>query len=315
MLDFFDTFYTLIHKKNNPFSRYFLYPLLRVPILYFINIFFPLYYRLTSKNEKYKLSSINKDCNRIIVSLTSFPARIDKVWLVIESMLRQVLKPDMIILWLSKEQFLSFDALPENLLKLQKRGLQIRFCNDDLKAHKKYYYSMQEFPDDIVITIDDDTIYHTNLVKYLVELYAKYPATICCCRAWKINSLNGDMLSYNKWSLINKEGLPSFDIFSTGLGGVLYPPHSLYKDVFNVDLFKELCFYADDVWLNVMAHLEGTKYAKTEYSSHFLPIKFKNRTRLRDMNITESANDIQINNLRDHYKKVLDKDPYSMLFN
>ena len=63
-----------------------------------------------------------------------------------------------------------------------------------------------------------------------------------------------------------------------------------------------------------MAHLKGTKYAKTEYSSHYLPIKFKNRTRLRDINVTESANDTQINNLRNYYKKILDKDPYHMLF-
>ena len=45
-----------------------------------------------------------------------------------------------------------------NCLDQQKRGLTIRFC-EDLKAHKKYYYAFKEYPDDIVITVDDDVIY------------------------------------------------------------------------------------------------------------------------------------------------------------
>ena len=51
---------------------------------------------------------INKDTNRkekIIVSLTSFPGRINEVWICIESLMRQTFKPDAIELWLSLKQF------------------------------------------------------------------------------------------------------------------------------------------------------------------------------------------------------------------
>lgn len=314
MINFFDTLYTFIHIKHNPLSRYFLYPFLRIPTLYFVNLFVPIYFRITANKDEYKLKKSDKASNRIIVSLTSFPPRINRVWLVIESIMRQELKPDKILLWLSKEQFSSLSELPKNLLRLQDRGLEIRFCNENLKAHTKYYYAMQEFPDDIIITVDDDILYNSYITQHLIELSEKYPQTICCCRGWEVKINDRNLAKYNEWKMINDAKSPSIDIFPTGVGGVLYPPHSLHKDVFNIDLLRELCFYADDVWLNVMAHLKGTKYAKTEYSSHYLPIKFKNRTRLRDINVTESANDTQINNLRNYYKKILDKDPYHMLF-
>ena len=51
---------------------------------------------------------INKDTNRqdkIIVSLTSFPGRINEVWICVESLMRQTFKPDAIELWLSLRQF------------------------------------------------------------------------------------------------------------------------------------------------------------------------------------------------------------------
>ena len=54
--------------------------------------------------SKIKLNSnyASKICHhKVIVSLTSFPARIDKVYLCINSLLRQSFKADKVILWLA----------------------------------------------------------------------------------------------------------------------------------------------------------------------------------------------------------------------
>lgn len=60
---------------------------------------------------------------RIIVSLTSYPARISVVFQVLERMLVQTLRPDKVILWLAKEQFPNREAdLPDELLALCEEG-------------------------------------------------------------------------------------------------------------------------------------------------------------------------------------------------
>ena len=61
----------------------------------------------------------------------------------------------MVILWLSKEQFPDRSFIPNSLLSLEKRGLIIELCEGDLRSHKKYYYALRQYPNDIIITIDD----------------------------------------------------------------------------------------------------------------------------------------------------------------
>ena len=78
---------------------------------------------------------------KYIVSLTSFPARINEVWICIDSLMRQTFKPDKIILWLADSQFPD-RVLPESLRKYEKKGLSICWC-DDLRSYKKFFYTIQ----------------------------------------------------------------------------------------------------------------------------------------------------------------------------
>ena len=93
------------------------------------------------RKKKIPAEPLNKEYRRekIIVSLTSFPARIDCVEYSVKSLMMQDYKPDRIILWLSNLQFKSEGELPDTLLVLKDKGLEIKFCNDDLRGHKKYF--------------------------------------------------------------------------------------------------------------------------------------------------------------------------------
>ena len=106
----------------------------------------------------------------VVVSFTSFPARIGYVYMTVESLLRQTALPGRIILWLSKEQFPTEETVPEHLKKLQNEVFQIRYVDGDIRSHKKYYYSFQEFPEKKVITVDDDMIYPPRLVEELLSV-------------------------------------------------------------------------------------------------------------------------------------------------
>lgn len=93
---------------------------------------------------------------RIIASLTSYPPRIHTAHLAIRSLLAQKTLPDLIVLWLYTGDFPNREAdLPQELLDVLARDVQIRWVEQDLKPHKKYYWAFQEFPDELVITFDE----------------------------------------------------------------------------------------------------------------------------------------------------------------
>ena len=138
----------------------------------------PVYYNITGC---FVGSGLNKKkrLHHTVVSLTSHPARIALVWLSVESILRQTYQPDKIILWLAKEQFSGISELPVSLKKLVGRGLTIEF-SDDLKSHKKYLFSLKEYPDSVVITVDDDFIFPYDTIECLYNFHEKYPHSVIC---------------------------------------------------------------------------------------------------------------------------------------
>lgn len=313
MINFFDKVYS-IKDKYRLLRKLKIYSLIRFSIKILSNILVPIYFNVTNLISHHNIEIYQNREKQIIVSLTSFPQRVNRIWIVIESIIRQELKPDRIILWLSINQFKDLNSLPKKLFKMQKRGLEIRFCEDDLRSHKKYYYAINEFLDDIIITVDDDVIYNSYIIKYLVQSHKNYPSSIICNHASKIRISRKTILPYKEWENIRMKCGPSSKIIPIGVGGVLYPPGSLHKDVFNIDIFKKTCFYADDIWLNTMARLKGTFSVKTNYYSNYLPVlNLKNKT-LNKRNIIGGLNDKQLNDLRKYYKNKKNIDPFENIF-
>lgn len=213
----------------------------------FLNIVYP----ICQKNRK--TMGIEKE-NQIIVSMASFPKRIDKVWITVSSIMNQTLKPKKIILWLAEDLFPGKEKdLPESLLKLKKRGLEIRFC-EDLWPHKKYFFAMQEFPDDIIVTVDDDVFYPENVLEQLWKIHQKYPRAVCCQRGHvMVYDKEGNIANYRDWDS-EVAGLmePTMQLFPIGCGGVLYPPHLLNETLFDKEEIRKLCLANDDIWLKTM---------------------------------------------------------------
>ena len=301
MVDFLDKIYTKIQDRNVFFSRMKIYSFQRLMIRVLSNILIPLFYQ--SGKVKHVLNPSKSAPVKYIVSLTSFPNRIGRVWIVVESILRQSHKPDKIILWLSSEQFRTLEELPQVLLNQQKRGLDIRFVKDDLKSHKKYFYALKEFPNDFLIIVDDDIIYPTTLISQLVELNAIYPKSIICHRAHRIKVENGKVLPYSSWNQIKDFDGPNCYIFFTSGGGTLFPPNSLHKEVLNDAIFKKYCFYTDDVWLNIMGRLNRTTIVKSNYFSSLLPIFNFRNVSLYSSNLIEGENDKQLQIVRSYCLK------------
>ncbi|RXM43990.1 glycosyl transferase [Flavobacterium sp. YO64] len=300
----------LIFKYNNINDKYkFLravkfYSIYRFLLKLIAITFVPIWFKISNLFKIYKLSPSTEE-KKVIVSLTTFPKRISIIWIVIECMLRQSVLPDKIILWLSKDQFSGLNDLPKSLLKLQKRGLEVKFCEGDLKSHKKYYYALKNYTDDIIITIDDDLFYPSYLVSDLLELHNNFPDSICCHRASKYKTFDGKLLSYKEWDERILISEPTLDIFFTTGGGTLFPPNCFSGDVLKAEVFMEICKYADDVWLNLLAQFNKTRIVKIQREDeNIMPILIIDNIELHSVNVTNDYNDIQFQNVVKYLKGI-----------
>lgn len=268
----------------------------------YCNVFFEKviawYYRLTPGGKVIP----KKRKRELIVSLTTIPRRIDTVWIVVESILRQSYKPDKVILWLAEDEFAGV-KLPRRLLKQQEKGLTVRYCKN-LRSYKKFYYTMLENPDAYVVTVDDDTIYAENMLKVMVKTYVENPKCVICNRSHIIKMKNGKTAPYKQWlhyenRWVNGEMQePSHAYFFTGCGGVLFPAWVLDRRLFDKDAFMKIAPMADDVWLNFICWVSGIKVKNTKGILGFIvAIETKSRSGLAAQNVGEHGNDSQILNV------------------
>ena len=94
---------------------------------------------------------------------------------------------------------------------------------------------MQQYPNDVITTIDDDVFYRSTLVRDLVKEHTKRKETIICTRSHKIRFDNGKILPYLKGDYETRDRVKSSHyLLATGVGVVLYPANSLPKYIFNM---------------------------------------------------------------------------------
>lgn len=249
-----------------------------------------------------------------IVSLTSFPKRFSTLWLVIESLKHQTIKPEKIVLYLSSEEVSGREDIPASLLAEEDDLFEIRFRERKLRAHGKYHYAMQDFPNKNIVTVDDDIVYAPTMLEALVDGHKIFPnevITNCTCQIL----LNNDRSAkpYKDWSKIKVVDCCrycSFDnLIPMGVGGVLYPANVLYRDALNFDLAKELSYLADDLWLYAQVVLNGKRVIKTSFdTAQNIPVYIKSNVTLTSVNVIECQNDVQMRKLREYYLRTLDYD-------
>ena len=194
---------------------------------------------------------------KIIISLTSYGNRLNTLSACLESLLNQTKKADKILVYLTDD--ITESHLPLSLHALQNKGIEYKFIPLDLKPHKKYYYAMQEFPDDIIVTVDDDVIYYKEMLSELYETYLKFPKCIVTGRAHEITFNNdGSFKAYDDWNWCSqKYEEPSMKLLATGAGSILYPPHLLDKKLLFNLAYIEHYITVDDLWLKTVEVLSN----------------------------------------------------------
>lgn len=242
---------------------------------------------------------------RVIVSLTTYPGRIDRVNIAIESLLHQSRPANMVVLWLAESQFPGGEnSLPPRLLEQKERGLHIEWCKD-IKSYKKLIPSLKKWPDDIIITADDDIVYRSDVIENLLESYDRHPDCVSTVRAHlMIFDESGFPLPYNDWKPEYSEfiGRPLMSLFPTTGAGTLFPPHILPDEVFNEETFMSLCSKADDIWIKCMLTLAGVPVVLACENTRLLLVEGTQEETLYSHNLTE--NDTQLEAVLNVYNEV-----------
>jgi hypothetical protein len=262
----------------------------------------PKYFLKTQKDFPRGINN-NPSDKKIIVSFTSFPERIEDVWIVVECLFRQSYKADKIILWLSESQFEGI-KLPESLLNQVKRGLEIFFVKDDMKSHKKYLYAFEKYPNDYIITVDDDLYYDNGFIQNLIKMKSKYPNEVVTNRAHQITfSEIGGIKKYSNWNHNITSHIPSYLTVQTGGFGTMYTKEDLFTSFNDIELIKKYIPYADDLWLKIQTLLVNKKIVtNNRYNKDPISVRNSQMQKLVKINVFDGGNDSQFKSVLEYFQ-------------
>ena len=194
----------------------------------------------------------------VVVSMTSYPARIRHAWIAIESLFRQDYPVFSIVLVLTKSQFPGL-RLPGKIRHQQKRGLTIIWVDKDGRSSDHIWPAYSMFKGSRIVSVDDDKFFPPHLLSSLVEESTRFPKAIIGARGWQMFPVDGRLEFGNGWTRADTAS-PSHSLFIPPGNGTLYPPGSLPPVAGDFDLMTTVCPTADDVWFWATATMFGSKF-------------------------------------------------------
>ncbi|CAH6905136.1 putative glycosyltransferase [Vibrio chagasii] len=223
-----------------------------------------------NRTQTGKITSEQNVCDSdVVVSVTTYSKRIHDIHLVIESIGRQTVLPNRVVLWLDENEFESIEALPIRIKNLISRGLEVKFC-ENLRSYKKLVPSLKFFPNSNIVTVDDDIIYPDDMIEILISEHLKYPGTIIGHRAHLITlDDHNNPKKYNDWIKNVSEGVRGDKVFITTGGGTFFPKQILNDEVLNQEVFMKYCPTADDIWVRIMTKLSGVQCKRVDDTRSF----------------------------------------------
>lgn len=234
----------------------------------------------------------------VIVSLTTFGDRLQKVDIAIRSILNQTYLPEKIMLNVHKSYQ---NQVPEKLKSLVSDFVELNWVEED-SPHIKLLPTLQQAPDKCIITVDDDVIYPRDLIEKLYLQHLNNPGHIIANHIRVIQrDRQGNLMPYKSWVFDGKSDNPKLYL-ALGFGGVLYPPAIFNSEVFDSEKYMQLCPKADDLWFKAMALRNEIEILPLqEKPASLYPIAGTQTISLKAENVVEDRNKTQWQALVDYY--------------
>lgn len=107
---------------------------------------------------------------RIIVSLTTYNKRIGNIPVVLDTIFAQTVSPDLIVLNLAYDEVISNDV--NNYI--ESHSIEVNRV-PDTKVYKKLIPTLKKYPQDCIISIDDDFLYPKGMIEDFLHIHKLYP--------------------------------------------------------------------------------------------------------------------------------------------
>lgn len=193
----------------------------------------------------------------IVISLTVIDSRINNLNKVINSILNKKTLPNIIHIFYSDTKNIVDNGISEseinNLIQSINNKVEIKISKtDNIGPYRKIIPALKIYTDHIIITIDDDEIFESDIVGDFLEAYYKYKCIICSV---------GRIIDFNNWmnmkdtidyyKKIYHTDKPYMNILPEGYGGILYHSNMFDKKFIDYDynnLSKEI-IQNDDIFI------------------------------------------------------------------
>ena len=171
------------------------------------------------------------------------------------------------------------------------------------EPHKKLTGSMRLYPEEILLTCDDDMIYDKQWLQLFWDEHQQRPESILAARTVYIQYDESEQpLPFTAWRKKPSGALNPKAHLPIGLWGTLYPPGSLHDDYDQAELFRSLAPLADDLWFKAMALRQGTLSLPTfNKPGEPIPIRGTQKIALKNINVKQGGNTRQWKALSDHF--------------
>ena len=244
----------------------------------------------------------------VVCSVTSYGKRVtDALPYMLYSLLGQTMMPKKVVVYLDNDW--SDEKLPAILKHFQKIGVE--FCYvEDIRSFKKLIPALQMYPNNPIITLDDDFYYNPSIIEWLVKEYeASDKRTVIGSWANIPQKRNGKYLPYHEW-MDCKYGNEQSEYALFAGNGTIYPPRIFDEEICNKDVFMNLCPTADDIWFWVMEKrlgintklIKGAGFGLHRSVNRIEEYDLTQKGTLFYQNVTQGKNDAQLRAVVEYYK-------------
>jgi hypothetical protein len=205
---------------------------------------------------------------RIVISLTTIPARVRSLAPVLRSLLDQDTPADRIILWLPSRSLRQNQDYPDAAEIDVPNGIEVMDC-EDLGPATKLLHSLRLENGALIIAVDDDVVYPRTLVSTLLSAHRNEPETAFGLRG--VNLQSGTRF-VDLWHVLSSgiDQVEPVDILF-GTWGYMVPAWLCDGAIHDFSGYPEAVRWVDDVW--VSGHLARLGIARKITPSDRFPLE------------------------------------------